>query len=237
MNEHHLGRAVAPNLFDAAADPELVFPLVLANLMSPRLWEISARLPRSPEPDGEFGDGGSVASRSSSITTSSMSTPSRRRNERPARPRCRGGATGRDGRRIALLRLLSTYEWRIERGTVTKDALALDLIKRRKFPSYIYATIDEAWANRRLLQHRKHKPLGLTCCLDEAAIFVALILILSKGSVDDFAFIAAPTHYSVFLWTAQGAWWFYTKRELLLRIRVVGARRRSPCRQLPGGIR
>ena len=81
----------------------------------------------------------------------------------------------------ALSRLLSTYEWRVERGAVAKDALALDLIKRRKFPSYVYATIDEAWANRRLLQHRKHKPLGLTCCLDEAAIFVALVLILSKG--------------------------------------------------------
>lgn len=32
MNDRHLDRAVAPNLFDAAADPDVVFPLVLANL-------------------------------------------------------------------------------------------------------------------------------------------------------------------------------------------------------------
>jgi hypothetical protein len=42
VNDHHQERAVAPNLFDVAANPELVFPLVLANL--------SERLSRSPEP-------------------------------------------------------------------------------------------------------------------------------------------------------------------------------------------
>jgi hypothetical protein len=213
MNDHHLDRAVA-NLFDATADPELIFPLVLANLMSPRLWEISNRLPRSSEPDEEFGDGGIRCIQEfvdhhfehvDSLRVAEMNGLLDLDAEAE-----RLGATVVE---YALARLLSTYNWRVERGTLPKDAVALDLIKRRKFPSYVYATIDEAWANRRLLGRRKHKPLGLTCCLDEAAIFVALVLILSKGSVDDFAFIAAPTHYSVFLWTAEGAWWFYTKHH------------------------
>jgi hypothetical protein len=50
MNDRHLDRAVAPNLFDAAADPEVIFPLVLANLMSPRLWELRDQLSGSADP-------------------------------------------------------------------------------------------------------------------------------------------------------------------------------------------
>jgi hypothetical protein len=57
MNDRHLDRAVAPNLFDAAADPDVVFPLVLANLMSPRLWDLRDRLSGSAGPAQVLRDG------------------------------------------------------------------------------------------------------------------------------------------------------------------------------------
>jgi len=72
---------------------------------------------------------------------------------------------------------VEAHAWNLTEGSVP-----LDLIRRRTFPAYIYSTIDEAPASRRLLQRREHKPLGLTCRLDEAAIFTALILILPTGS-------------------------------------------------------
>src|SRR5262249_10958203 len=77
-----------------------------------------------------------------------------------------------------------------------------------------YTTVDEAWASRRLLGRRKHKPLGLTCCLDEAALFTALLLTLPQGSVDDLAFLGSPTHYTVFARTGEGERWFYSKHEM-----------------------
>jgi hypothetical protein len=215
MSDDHLDRAVAPNLFDVAADPGLIFPLVLANLMSPRLWELSDHLSGSSEPARELCDGSIrrfqefVDRHYEHVGTDRVAEMNGVLDLDAETERLGAAAVEH-----ALSGLQSTFEGRIQRGTLQKDVLALDLIRRRKFPSYVYATIDEAWANARLLGRRKHKPLGLTCCLDEASILVALVLTLPRGSVDDFAFIAAPTHYSVLLWTAQGAWWFYSKHEL-----------------------
>ena len=121
---------------------------------------------------------------------------------------------GKDAVEYARSTILKTIEWRVKRGTMKKDDFALDLFSQRKFPAYTYGTIDEAWACRRLLQGRKHKPLGLTCCLDEAAIFAALILTLGERAADNLALLGAPTHYSVFTSRADGLWWFYSKHEL-----------------------
>lgn len=208
-------RAVAPNLFDVVAHPDLVFTLILANLMSSRLWEIRERLSR---PDDSNGD---------------TSAPYPRRLQRlldhhfehvtPARVADMNGVLDLDelARRygapavdLALFQIVSALNWRAEHGALDQHALGLDHIENGKFPAYTYATIDEAWACRRLLQGRKHKPWGLTCCLDEAAIFAALYLTQANGDAEDVVILGAPTHYSVFVQTSEGAWWFYTKQEL-----------------------
>jgi hypothetical protein len=56
------------------------------------------------------------------------------------------------------------------------------------------------------LQHRKHKPLGLTCCLDEAAILVGLGLTLPAVSPENFALLGSPAHYSVLAWPGADIW-------------------------------
>jgi hypothetical protein len=215
MNDRHLDRAVAPNLFDAAADPEVVFPLVFANLMSSRLWELGDRLSGSADPiralcDGTIRPIQQYVDHHFEHVTPDLVAEMNGVLDLDAEAERLGSAAVEH----TLSILQSTFARRIERGAPQKDAFALDLIRRRRFPSYIYATIDEAWASRRLLQRRKHKPLGLTCCLDEAAIFVALVLTLPGGSVDDFAIIAAPTHYSVLLWSGEETWWYYSEHEL-----------------------
>jgi hypothetical protein len=211
----HLDRAVAPNLFDAVLDPELIFSLVLANLMSPRLWDLRERLLQSPDPAQHTSEG----------TIQRIQHVIDRRFEHIPPPRVvdmngvldldtEAERLGSGAVEYALSQIVSSFDWRIQRGTVPKEALCLDLIKQRKFPAYVYATIDEAHAYRRFLQGRKHKPIGLTCCLDEAAIFTALNLILPPGMVDDIALIGSPAHYSVLTWSPEGAWWFYSKHEL-----------------------
>jgi hypothetical protein len=215
MNSSSIDRAITPNLFDAILDPELIFALVLANLMSPRLWELRRRLLQSSGPgDPTFAD---------SIQRIQQLIDHHFEHVTPARIAEVNGVLDldREAERLgsaavdyAVSKILSTLDWRVRRGTLAKDVFPVDLIGRRKFPAYIYSTIDEAWASRRLLQRRKHKPLGLTCCLDEAAIFIALKLLLPQGGPDELALLGSPAHYSVLAWTAEEAWWFYAKHEL-----------------------
>ncbi len=215
MSDHHNERAVAPNLFDVVVDPDLVFVLVLANLMSHRLWDLRERL-MTPPAEAQDHEETAVERLQQSLDRHFEHVP-------PTRVAEMNGVVdldvlalryGADTVDYARSEILSTFKWRVQRGTLEKDAIALDLIEQRKFPAYTYATIDEARASRRLLQRRKHKPYGLTCCLDEAAIFAALILPLASASPIDIAFIGSPAHYSVVAWTTEGAWWLHSKHEL-----------------------
>ena len=208
MDDHRLDRAVAPNLFDVILDPDLVFTLILANLMSPRLWELRDKAQHFP---------GERAQQIQEFLDHHFEHVS------PARVAEIDGVFdldlldaqyGKDAIESMRSAILAALEWRVRRGTMNRDDLAIDLIEQRKFPAYTYGTVDETWAYRRLLQRRKHKPFGLTCCLDEAAIFSALLFTLAEHSVDDVAFLGSPTHYTVFTSHGNATWWFYSKHEL-----------------------
>jgi hypothetical protein len=223
MNDDHLDRAVAPTIFDAFVDPALAFTLVFANLMSPRLWELRERSlhvspPGPPPTEGVIEHIQKVLDHHYEHVT-------------PARVAELNGVFdldavaaryGAEAIGSARSTILCALERRVARGTVQKDALPFDLMRQNRFPAYTYATVDEAWASRRLLGQRKHKPLGLTCCLDEAALFTALLLTLPTGSVDDLAFLGSPTHYTVLAWTSEGERWFYSKHEMLTRTSWAG---------------
>lgn len=208
VTDHRWERAVAPNLFDVILDPELVFTLILANLMSPRLWELRDKVQHSS---------GDIAQQIQEFLDHHFEHVS------PARVAEMDGVFdldlldaqyGKEAIESTRAHILAALEWRVKRGTMNRDDLAIDLIERRKFPAYTYGTIDEIWAYRRLLQRRKHKPFGLTCCLDEAAIFSALLFTLAEHSVDCVAFLGSPTHYTVFGSHGNAMWWFYSKHEL-----------------------
>lgn len=206
--------AVAPNIFDAVLDPTLVFSLVFANLLSPRLWTLRERVLDSAEQPQVSGD---------AIPRMQHFIDRHFEHVTPVRIAEMDGVLDVDAERnrlgaeavdYAITKILSTYTWRIQHGTIEKGVFPLELIKQGQFPAYNYASIDESWATRRLLHHRKHKPLGLTCCLDEAAIFAALVLSLPPGLVEEMAFIGSPAHYTVLVWAAGESWWFYGKHDL-----------------------
>lgn len=215
MSADSLESAVAPNIFDAVLDPTLLFSLVLANLMSPRLWALRGQvMSMAGNPQGND----QVIPRIQHFIDHHFE------HITPVRVVEMNGVFDVDteGKRLgveaveyAIAEILSTYTWRMDHGTLEKGVLPFELIEQRKFPAYVYATIDEAWASRRLLHRRKHKPLGLTCCLDEAAIFAALVLSLPSGSFDEIVFIGSPAHYTVLVWTAGEPWWFYGKHDLI----------------------
>ena len=141
MNDIRLDRAVEPNLFDVILDPRLVFTLVLANLMSERFWELHDSVKRAPEAalqiqellDHRFEhvSPAQVAEINGVFDLDRMDT-----------------LYGRDAIESARSRILAALEYRVKRGTMKKEDLAIDLISRRKFPAYTYGTIDEAWACR-----------------------------------------------------------------------------------------
>ncbi len=224
MTESRLVRAVAPNLFDVVADSDLAFALVLANLMSPHLWMIRDRLLEpvtSGESEGESESQSEgeqqIAQRVHHLLDQHFEHLSQ------ARVAEKNGTFdsaalidqyGADTVDYTLACIRSTMDWRIARGTLKDESLARELFAQRRIPAYVYATIDEAWACRRLLRGRKHKPWGLTCCLDEAAIVAALHPITTGGSPDNLVILGSPSHYSVLVWSANACWWFYSKHEL-----------------------
>lgn len=203
-----LERAVAPNLFDVVLDPELVFTLILANLMSPRLWDLRHRLQESP---------GDLMQQTQQFLDHHFEHVS------PARVAEIDGVFdldlldekyGKEAIESTRANILAALEWRVQRGTMNRDDLAIDSIEQRKFPAYTYGTIDEVWAFRRILHAHKHKPFGLTCCLDEATIFSALLFTTIPHAANGIAFLGSPTHYTVLTWLGDTTCWFYSKHEL-----------------------
>jgi hypothetical protein len=214
MTGDPMERAVAPNLLDAVVDPELVFSLVLANLMSPRLWKLAAGLGDWPAP---------AESLPSEIADIQKLIDHHYEHVTPARIFETNGAldlefeAGRLGVRTveyAWEKILSAMEGRVKRGSYDAEKAGLDFLRQHQLPAYVYATIDEAYACRRLMHGRKHKPLGLTCCVDEAALFAALTFARRIASAESLTFLASPAHHTAFLRTSGDAWWFYGKHDL-----------------------
>ncbi len=224
--------AVAPNIFDAHVHPNLLLPLVLANLLSPQLWSLTARvLARSVEGDrpvnlpdpGAAGDPWGIPS---AVREVQRQIDRHFEHLSPARvaeiygeydldeERRRLGSAAVD---YAIDRIGRTLRWRRERGTLP-DASVLsleDCVARGRFPAFHYANFDVVRASRRHLRRQAHSTIGLTSCLDETAIFAALAMTLPAGMVDTIVVLASPAHYTAFGWDATGrAWWFFGKNVL-----------------------
>jgi hypothetical protein len=215
-------RVVLPSIFDAYAHPDALLPLALANLLSPHLWELAAR----------------VAHRSATSAASDDTLPPALRAVRreidqrflhltPVRTAgifgeidldAESERLGADVVARAIERITDGLHTRLGLGqidTALFDAVT-GMIAQRRFPSYHYATYDVIRASGHATAAGHHAPLGLTSCLDEAAIFAALVMTLPPGTVEGVIVLAAPDHYTVFGWSADGVpWWFYGKNCLL----------------------
>ncbi|MEM7318943.1 MAG: hypothetical protein AAF408_07960, partial [Pseudomonadota bacterium] len=74
-------------------------------------------------------------------------------------------------------------------------------------------TIDGLHAMRRLLGHKKHKPMGVTICADEATLIATLANVLHGVSFADIFWLGTPAHYTTFLHRNGERFWCNGKPE------------------------
>lgn len=205
-------QVVAPDLFDAIAEPDVLLPLVLANAMSPRLWRLGRKVAGAPDP--------LEAARKAVDTSFTHADP-----EHVARlsgvidlnaERHRLGAAVVDH---AIAEINHGWDIRRDRGLLSPRDDLQEQIANGGFPAYTYANIDVINAARRASGGPARRPRGLTSCMDEAALFAALVMTAPTvaANLDGIALLASNVHYTVFGWTGSDAWWFWSKRDLFTR--------------------
>lgn len=218
------GASVSPSIFDAQVRPDLVQPLVLANLLAPSLWSLAQRV--------------QVHAAQAPLEAEAGALPAVLRHAQQRMDRwfehlsplrtaelfghldleAEAARLGPQAVERTAQRLCQNLRERVQEGTLDPQvlqALEQDLAQGR-FPAYHYAHCDVVQANRRLLRERRRVPQGLTSCLDEAALFAALAMALPAGTVDWVVVLAAPEHTTAFGHsTPGGPWWFYGKGALM----------------------
>lgn len=208
------GSSIAPTLFDAATDPDLFMPLVLANLMSPRLWKLRERVRQEPDDDLPFGlrRAQQVINRHFTHLTGAQVVELYGELDLAEESARLGG----DSVAAAVASIERTIRRRIERGTLPPDDATVALIRQGRFPAFTYAPIDVLYAHRKL-GRISGRPHGLTSCVDEAALLAALLMTEDVSQLDGIAVLSIPAHTTVFGWSGGEGWWFYGKNALFSR--------------------
>ncbi|PKN35143.1 MAG: hypothetical protein CVU61_05615 [Deltaproteobacteria bacterium HGW-Deltaproteobacteria-19] len=206
-------KAVSPSLFTAVRYPDLIVALLIANLLSPKLWELAGRI-RS----GGGGPGG---------VESSMKKLHKFVNRNFYHTKS-----------IEFFRIWGLYEREaitdpdelfssdramsiIKKGMeVIRDPaveLLNELIDNGAAPRYVYPTVDVILAYGRFLKDMKTHPLGMTSCLDECVLIASLALASGSCRMEDVVFVGSPLHYTLYLFPDDGGYMFNAKREFFSR--------------------
>lgn len=213
---------VAPNIFDAYADQNLLLYLVMSNLLSPATWDFSARISARAEAAGDR-DAPSSRALIGEIQRFLNRNFQHLHNQDVARLygeldiAAEKARLGDDTVEQALRRITQNLEGRLALGPAFQEALTpmLARIRDGAFPAYFYGNIDVVRANRRATGKPHASVKGLTCCVDEAAMFAALVMTMPVGTIAQVVGLAGPSHTSAFGWNADGeAWWFHSKNRL-----------------------
>lgn len=214
-----LSRAVHPGLLDTAIDPHLMIVLIIANLMCPSLWRMRDRIldkiPREARNDG--------AGSQSLISRELLAYIDRHFTHlfpmavakqvgvlEIEDERRRLGAENVD---IVKDQLIQHLKHRRSDGLLTPMLDIFPLLEQDQMPIYTYSTVDGLRGMARLLGHKKHRPLGVTVCADEATLTASLACILHSISFTDVFIIGSPGHYTTFLQKDGQRFWCNGKLE------------------------
>lgn len=209
--------AVRPTLFSVAAYPDLLMALVLANLTSPRLWELARRMNAGTPSVHRPGE-----------------DPPRERLHRiqhfvnahfyhavPAEFGLAWGLQERETIDDADERRATDYAMHVLREAI-RGTHDLDdhpgklerMLKSGLFPQHAHSTVDVILAHGPHLRHdHRGHPLGMTSCLDECVLIAALAVASGCCTLDGIVFLGAPSHYTLFVFTDECGGWFNGKRS------------------------
>ena len=207
-----LSQVVAPDLFDAMAEPDILLPLVMANAMSPRLWRLGRKVAGTPDP----------LEAARRVVDSSFT------HALPDQVAAVSGLLDLDAERrrlgsavvdAAIADIDHGWEVRRRRGLLSEHDHLQEVIADGAFPAYTYACVDVINAARRIVGGPAQRPRGLTSCMDEAALFAALIMTAPEITerLDGILTLSSSLHHTVFGWTGEESWWFWSKRDLFTR--------------------
>ena len=203
-----LRRAVSPNLFTCTLHPEFIPALVIANLMTPCLWEWAKHSGAGAEKENPHKAFAAIhhflnkkfhhatGQEFAAIWGLQEARHTVDEDERKAGEYAMG----------LIARSLSTvgqqHPWTLPLLPLLQDGL---------FPLYVYGTADVLRAQgKRLGKHT----LGVTSCLDECVLAASLALAAGVCRWEDIILVGSPLHYTVFFLTTQGTVWFNAKREI-----------------------
>jgi hypothetical protein len=202
-------QVVAANFFDAIAAPDVLLPLAMADVMSPRLWRLGRTVAASPDP---FEAARRVVDTAfTHLTPERMTEVAGTLSLASERERLGAGIVDR-----AIDETRQAWVERRHRGLLGADDALESMIDAGVFPAYSYANVDVIHAARRSGGGGAGRPRGLTSCLDEAVLFATLLMTAPDVTdrLDGIVMVASPVHYTVFCWSGDDAWWFWAKNHL-----------------------
>ena len=218
-----LSVAVAPNIFDVFFDTDLIGTLCLANLLSSGLWAFSQRILDQPD---------AIPLESASEIPPSIRLIQKHLNKsfthlHPVEVAAIYGFVDLHSERArldghffddAVRGLEASFVEYQKKGGALEIAgnQAISWIQDGKFPSYAYTNFDLIKAHRKLTGRSTKSPNGLTSCLDEVALFIALAIAIPKaGDVRAIMVMSSVSHYGAFGYSEDGRrWWFNGKNQL-----------------------
>ncbi len=214
-----LSRAARPALLEAACEPDLLPSMVLANVMSPALWDFRNKIWRRPAgKENQTPDANDrvVMEEIHNYMDKHLFHVSPLEIEEIwgcvdlNEERKRLGAASVN---YAMDVIRRAVEDRRELGILTEKQNILPLMDAERFPDYEYSTIELIRAHRTHLQRKKHRPIGITCCADEAVLSASLAWAAGRVPVEAIIIFGSPAHYCTLVRQHDHAHWFNGKHE------------------------
>ena len=224
-----LNIAIAPNIFDAFLDTQLLLPLILGHLLSPSLWDFNKRIQKLLTSTEQTQSVDPVLYEDPLLAVKAIQHVLNRHFKHLHQNELaeiygelnladEGHRLGQTNMEFAVEKLMASYRKLLGTGSISSEIFQRMTtgLEQGRFPAFYYANFDVIRANRLLGASKTSAPLGLTSCLDEVSLFAALAMMLPAGNIQNVIALSSVTHYTAFGWSPRGdIWWFYGKNNLL----------------------
>lgn len=202
--------AARPTLLDAVCEPDLMFAIVLADLMSSAVHRMAdtVREHCSGAALGEmllalhkYVDGKLVHADPAKMDEIWGEVDLREEGDRL------GSTVG-----YATELIRSTFDRRSQLGLLKPGHDILSALARGRFPEYEFGTLEILKSVEKRFRSARHPRAGMSGCADETVLLAALCELLVPGIIGSLVILGSPVHFTLFVMEGDG-YWFNAKRE------------------------